>query len=213
MRLLTAVLPLAILAATPACSQGDGQAAPAAPTPDAATLGDPNAPVRIVEYASTTCPHCADFHTTLFGYVKEKWIDTGQAHLTMRVLPTAPAELSVTGSLLARCAGPERYFDVLGELFTSQDALIENAQAGTLRDYYEAIGGRHGVSPDELGACLNSEEGVAQINASIEAARAAGVTGTPGFIINGEQHGFVGDLETTEAWDEAMDAALTRAPQ
>lgn len=214
MRLVRAALSAAaILAAAPSCSQGDAAGAPDELTPDAAQMGEADAPIRIVEYASTTCGHCANFHTTLFEHVKQNWIDTGQAHLTMRVLPTDPVELSVTGSLLARCAGQDRYFDVLADLFATQNELIESAQTGAAPAYYEGVGARHGVGAGQLRACLADEAGIAQINASIEAARASGVTGTPTFIINGEQHGFVGDLDTAAEWDAAMEAALARGPQ
>lgn len=196
---------LAAAALTLACVAGP--AAAQGVSPDAAVLGDPDAPVTIVEYASTTCPHCAQFHATLFPHVKEQWIDAGRAKLILRPLLTAPAELSAAGFLLARCAGEgEAYFDALGDLFETQPELTDAMQAGTLQAYYEGVGGRHGVSPDELNACFADEAGLAQIEAAAASAAEDGVNTTPGFVIGGRT--YTADELATEA---ALDAALQAA--
>lgn len=201
----------ALLAATSACSQEAGSGDAATVTgpqgPNAATLGDPDAPVEIVEYASTTCPHCANFHATLFPHVKAEWIDTGRAKLSMRPLPTAPAELAVAGFLIARCAGPERYFDVLADLFETQEQLFLAAQGGTLEAYFDGVADRHGVGAERVTECFSDEEGVAQINESLTAAQADMVGGTPSFVIDGTLYS-AADLPDEAAWDAALQAAL-----
>ncbi len=70
-------------------------------------LGKDDAPVTIVEYASFTCGHCANFHANTFPKLKEKYIDTGKVKFIFRVFPTAPAELSIAAGMLAHCVGDE----------------------------------------------------------------------------------------------------------
>lgn len=218
MRLLPAAFAAAALfAVTAACSQDAESATGGAPTagpsgPNAATLGEADAPVEIVEYASTTCPHCAAFHATLFPHIKSEWIDTGRARLTMRPLPTAPTELAVAGFQIARCAGPERYFDVLDDLFTTQDQLFQAAQGGTLEAYYEGVAEQNGVDAGRVPECFADEEGIAQINASLDSARENMVGGTPSFLINGVLHS-AAELSDEASWDAALQAAHDGAAQ
>lgn len=201
--------------AAPAPSQDAPQSPPmstADASPDAATLGQADAPVTIVEYASTTCPHCANFHATLFPHIRETWIDTGQAKLIMRPLPTAPAQLAVAGFLTARCAGEgEAYFAALGDLFETQNRMFEAAQSGELQAYFEGLGADHDVTPAELEQCFADEEGLAQINASITAAQADMVAVTPSFVINGTTYSAAA-LQDAASWDQAVQAALDAGP-
>ena len=81
-------------------------------------LGDAKAPITIVEYASMTCPHCADFHKRIFPELKAKYIDTGKARLVFREYPLD--NLAAAVSELARCTGPMRYFAFVGTMFEHQ---------------------------------------------------------------------------------------------
>lgn len=90
------------------------QAAP----PEDRVLGDPDAPVTIIEYASLSCPHCATFHASRFPWLKENYIETGQVKFIFRDFPlNRPA---LMGSMLARCAPPERFYPLLDLLFRQQ---------------------------------------------------------------------------------------------
>ena len=81
-------------------------------------LGDPNAPVTIIEYASLTCPHCAAFHKETLPGLKARYIDTGKVKLSFRDFPLD--ENAVRASMLAHCAGPERYYRFLDVFFAQQ---------------------------------------------------------------------------------------------
>lgn len=175
--------------------------------PDAAVLGDADAPIEIVEYASVTCPHCAAFHADLFPHVKSEWIDTGKAKLVMRPLPTPPVELAMAGFLLARCSGPDQYFTVLEDLFETQEELFASTSQGDLLAYYEGLAAANGVDPDGLDACFADQDGIDQINAAIMAADADNVSGTPSFMINGQPADRM-LIQTEEGWDTALQAAL-----
>ena len=81
-------------------------------------LGDPNAPITVVEYASMSCPHCAAFHINTLPIIKKEYIDTGKVKLVFRDFPfNLPA---LQGSMITRCVGEELYFKYLNALFSLQ---------------------------------------------------------------------------------------------
>jgi len=88
------------------------------PLPDL-VLGKADAPVTIIEYASMTCPHCANFHKTTYPALKSKYIDTGKVKFIFREFPLD--ELAVAASMLARCAGGEKAIAMIDVLFASQE--------------------------------------------------------------------------------------------
>ncbi len=169
-----------------------------------AVLGDPAAPVELIEYASTTCSHCAAFHNDVLPQLKKTYIDTGKARLVFRTLPTPPVELSVAGAALARCAGEEKFFAVIDDLFAKQRPLIEaTQQPRRLQNLLIDLGARHGLSADQVGSCISHEPLARHI---MDVARAApdSVTGTPSFFVNGTEV----DQNSLEALSAAIDAAL-----
>src|SRR3954453_24041925 len=82
------------------------------------SLGDEKAPVTIIEYASMTCPHCANFHETTYPELKKKYIDTGKWRFIFREFPLD--QLAAAAFMLARCGGKERYFPMVETLFQQQ---------------------------------------------------------------------------------------------
>src|SRR5262249_51968949 len=82
-------------------------------------MGKANAPITVVEYASMTCGHCANFHNKVLGPLKEKYIDTGKVRLIMREFPLDP--LAAAASMLTRCAGGEKTFPLISVLFEKQE--------------------------------------------------------------------------------------------
>src|SRR5205085_6766892 len=80
--------------------------------------GAADAPVTIIEYASMTCPHCAHFHETIYPELKKKYIDSGKVRFIFREFPLDP--LAAAGSMLARCAGKNKYFPMIETLFAQQ---------------------------------------------------------------------------------------------
>jgi protein-disulfide isomerase len=147
-------------------------------------LGKPDAPVTVIEYASMTCPHCARFHTETLGSFKEKYVDTGKVRLIFREFPFDG--LALRASMLARCAGPERYFPMLDVLFQQQK------QWTSAKDPMAALGqiGRlAGVSPQKFEACMKSEElQNAIVQNRLEGQQEHKVESTPTFVIDGEKH-------------------------
>ena len=153
------------------------------------TLGSAAAPVTLTVYLSTTCSHCADWHTNDFPAFKARWVDTGKVRVAFRDLPTQPPQVSIAGAVMARCAPEEKYDAVLDALFRGQPRL--HAQPGpppqqTVVAWLAAGGAAGGLTRDQMNACFSSEASFAEIETRAEQAFAEGVNGTPAFFINGE---------------------------
>lgn len=172
-------------------------------------LGDPDAPVTLIEYASVTCPHCASFHETMLPTIKEKYIDTGKVKLVFREYPTPPAEFSLIGSLMARCAaekaGESSYFLIIGSLMKDQRTWIygEDPKAELLK-----IAAQTGMDEAAFDACLKRQELVDLINNNTkEAIEKFSIQGTPAFILDGEKLPLRTEEDFTKALDDAIAAA------
>ncbi|MBI2240847.1 MAG: DsbA family protein [Magnetospirillum gryphiswaldense] len=147
-------------------------------------LGKADAPVTIIEYASTTCGHCANFHKTTLPEVKKNWIDTGKAKLVYRDFPTGPAGLSIGASMIAHCAGPERYFGVLGLIMENQDKWLGSKDPlDTLKKTVRLAG----LTGADVDACLQRQDLFEGIQKRAEHGNEVfKVDSTPSFLINGK---------------------------
>jgi protein-disulfide isomerase len=145
------------------------------------TLGDPKAPVTVIEYASMTCPHCAHFSATTFPELKKRYIDTGKVYYIFREFPLD--ELAAAGSMVARCAGKDNYFPLVETLFAQQrDWVVQRPYQPLL-----AIAKQAGMTEDSFDACLANQDMVKGIEQGrSEASSKFGVQSTPTFFINGK---------------------------
>ncbi|MGV9008752.1 thioredoxin domain-containing protein [Brevundimonas sp.] len=146
-------------------------------------LGRADAPVTVIEYASFACNHCAAWHNDVYPAFKTRFIDTGQVRYVFRNLPTQPQQMSLSGAALARCAVPEKFFDVAGLLMRNQQAVFDG---GLLQEWYGPAIAASGRTQTQIEACAVSAETQAAINADIDSAVAAGVDSTPSFFVNGK---------------------------
>ena len=145
-------------------------------------IGKADAPVTIVEYASLTCSHCANFHTGTYKELKEKLIDTGKVRLIFREFPLDP--LSTAASMMARCAPEARYFPLVDVLFQQQ-----RNWAGSEKPLEEllAIARQAGFTQESFEACLKNQSVYDGLNeAKKRGAEKFGVNSTPTFFINGQ---------------------------
>ncbi len=162
--------------------------------PDRA-LGDPNAPVKIVEYMSMTCPHCAHFHNTVFDEIKKKYIETGKVYFIIREFPFDPR--AAAAFMLARCAPEQQYFPFVSMLFKQQQswATAQDARAALLQMSKMA-----GFSQESFEACLTNQKLLDDVNATMQrGATEFGVNSTPTFIINGKKYSGDMSVETMSA--------------
>jgi len=184
-----------------ACQQ---KAAPAV-TADEMSLGSPQAKVTVVEYASVGCPYCARFNNEVFPAFKTKYVDTGKVHYVFReMLVGEGAELSLgaAGFLMARCAGADRYFPVVDQLFHAQESLYKS---GDVRSGLLKIAQANGMNDKQFDDCTSSTASLGALNARSEKAQADGVGSTPTFYVNGKKV-FEG-VPTPEKLDAAIQAA------
>lgn len=153
------------------------------------SLGSDDAPVTLVEYASWTCPHCAQFHDDVVKKLKDEYVDTGKVKYVFREFPTAPAEISVAGFAVARCAGDDKYYDVLDELFSRQSAILSIArEGGQVKAALQQVGANHGITDAaQFEECLKDSDIRRAISASVMAGEEAGVNATPTIFINGDK--------------------------
>jgi protein-disulfide isomerase len=165
-----------------ACNKGG----PAANNDDM-TLGNANAKVTVIEYASVACPHCANFNNNIFPEFKTKYIDTGKVHYVFREMLVGQGgelALGASGFVLARCAGKDKYFPVIDQIFHSQESIY---QSGDLRGGLLAIAQATGMSEKEFTDCVNSDQNLLAMNARSEKSVKDGVNSTPTFFINGKK--------------------------
>jgi protein-disulfide isomerase len=151
------------------------------PLPDMA-LGDEKAPVTIVEYASMTCPHCAAFHETIYPELKKRYIDTGKVRFIFREFPLD--QLAAAGFMLARCAGPDKYFPLIETLFAQQREWVVQRPLVPLL----AIARQAGFTEQTFNECLKNQQVLDGIEATRKkATEKFAVQSTPTFFINGKQ--------------------------
>ena len=173
--------------------------------PEDMSMGNPNAKVLVAEYASVACPHCAAFNNDVFPAFKAKYIDTGRVHYVlheMLVGGQAEVTMAAAGFLVARCAGKDKYFPVVDEIFRAQKAIFDS---GDLRGGLLRIAESTGMSEPQFTACIGDQAQLKALNARVEkAGKNDGVDSTPTFIINGTK--LVGE-QTLAELDKAVAAA------
>jgi protein-disulfide isomerase len=179
-----------------------GAFALAAPSTDNMSLGNPKAKVQVDEYASASCTHCAHFNNETFPAFKKKYIDTGRVHYTLHEFLTPPENVAAAGFLVARCAGPDKYFAVLDDFFHRQAEMYEKRD---LKTPIMAVGQAAGLDEAAVTACLQDKPQIEALQTRIKAAMDTGVTATPTFFVNGVQAG-----EGALTLDQ-LDAAIAKA--
>jgi len=164
-------------------------------------IGSEKAPLTVIEYASMTCPHCAEFHTEVLPVVKREYIDTGKLRLIFRDFPLDG--LALRASMLARCGGAERYFAFIDVLFTQQRAWSRAKDPVKALAHIARMGG---VSEEAFQACMaNKELENYVVQSRYDAQKEHKVSGTPSFVVNGKTYSGV---ESVEAFKEMVDPLL-----
>jgi protein-disulfide isomerase len=167
-------------------------------------LGNPDAPITIVEYASLTCPHCAHFTNDILPELKKKWIDTGKAKLVLRDYPLD--EPALRAAMIARCAPPDRFYAYTDMFFGAQDKWV------TARDYRDALARLvklGGMRREEFDNCLkNTALENKIVEGRLVASKELDVNSTPTFFINGTK--FTG-APTVEEFDKALSGLAAKS--
>jgi protein-disulfide isomerase len=166
-------------------------------------MGNPEAPIKLIEFASLTCGACANFAANAFESIRDEYVASGRVSFEVRNFVRDP--IDVTAAMLTRCGAPESYFPLTEQVFANQPAIFERVQAGTaqaeaaaalpedqrfvalaqafgLTDFFAA----RGISADQAKACLAKGAAATELaNATNAQAAQYKITGTPTFLING----------------------------
>ncbi|GAA4182995.1 DsbA family protein [Shinella granuli] len=171
-------------------------------------LGEANAPVTIVEYMSTTCPHCAAFHNNTFDAIKAKYVDSGKVRFVMREFPFDPR--AAAAFMLARCkpqnpaepSDASQYFPMISMLMKQQETWAA-AQDG--REALLQMSKLAGFTQESFQACLTNQKLLDDVNAVRErGAKEFGVAATPTFLINGKRYSGDMSVDTMSALIDSM---------
>jgi len=167
-------------------------------------IGNPDAKVTVVEYASYTCPHCASFHAGTFKELKRDYIDTGKINFVFREVYFD--RYGLWASMIARCAGPDKFFGMTDLMFTSQSSWTRAGEPAAIIDELRKIGRLAGMDGDTLEACLNDDEKAKTLVAWYqEKAGADEIESTPSFVINGKKYSNMSFAEMSGIIDAAIE--------
>lgn len=147
-------------------------------------LGDPAAPVTIIEYASLSCDHCGAFHRETLPVFKERYIDTGKVKLVFRDFPLEQGALRA--AMIARCAGPERRYNFVDAFFSHQEGWSHAKDPLAALKQLAKLGGLSGPEIDTCLADKSLEEAVLQ--SRLTGQSSFDIRSTPTFIINGRAY-------------------------
>lgn len=171
--------------------------------PEDRVLGKPEAPITILEYASLTCPHCAAFDAETLPKLEKDWIDTGKAKLIFRDFPFDATALKA--AVLARCAGPEKFYGFVDMLFKSQATWAHGADPDAALLRIAKLGG---VPEAKYKSCQEDKKIADSILAGrLYAEQTLKVESTPSFFING--HKVVGN-QPYEKFEEVLKGAQSK---
>lgn len=168
-------------------------------------LGNPDAPVTVIEYASYTCPHCARFHEGPYKQLKTDFIDTGKIKFIYREVYFD--RYGLWASMIARCSGPERFFGMTDLIYKGQSEWARAGEPAAIVDELRKIGRLAGLDGDTLEACLQDADKAQSLVAWDEQNRAAdGVDSTPSFVINGQKYSNMSYADLKALIDTALDS-------
>lgn len=185
-----------------AVAQEANAASEAALVPDM-ILGQLDAPVEVIEYASFTCPHCAAFHEDVLTRIKADYIDTGKVKFVYREVYFD--RFGLWAGMVARCGGAEKYFPITDMIFETQRDWIADGQAATIADNLRKIGLKAGLEKDALDACLNDNDTAKAMVATYqENAARDEINSTPSFVIDGQKYSNMSYEDFAKILDEKL---------
>ncbi len=142
------------------------------------------AKVTVVEYASVACHACAMWHQENWAAFKAKYVDTNKVRFVFREMLTGDPNVAVKGFLLARCSGADNYFKVAHGVLEEQEKWHDGKSPD---QSFDEISKSVGINEAKFEACMADEAQIQALEARNNAARDAGIGGTPTFLVNGKR--------------------------
>lgn len=169
------------------------------------TLGNPDAPVTMIEYASFTCPHCRSFHENVFDQFKADYVDTGKVHFLYREVYFD--RFGLWAAMLARC-DEDKYFGITDMIYEQQREWIGDGDPAAIAGNLRRIGKAAGLTDEQLDACLSdADKAKAMVAVYQQNAQADGINSTPSFVIDGEKFSNMSYDELKQILDAKIAAA------
>lgn len=198
-------LPDATVALTPiAPAHAQESAATEAPVIEPYSLGDPDAPIKLSEFASFTCGHCGTFHDEVFKKLKAEYVDTGKVYFTYREVYWDP--YAIWAGMLARCGGEMRFFGIVSMLYEKQREWIDPKDPAKTADNLRQIGRTAGLDESRMEQCLSDGATAAALRDYSDRITAeAGIDGTPSLVIDGELYKNMSYRKLKDILDEKLD--------
>ena len=150
------------------------------------SLGNPQADVTVIEYASFSCPHCRDFHQQVFGQIKAEYIETGKIRFVHREVYFD--RFGLWAGIVARCGGADRYFGIADLIYRKQTEWTAGSDPAAIETNLRTIGKTAGLTKEQLDTCFADEDKKqAMVALYQQNAQTDDVKSTPTFVINGEK--------------------------
>lgn len=167
------------------------------------SLGNADAPVTVIEYASFTCPHCATFHADQFKQLKADYIDTDKINFIYRDVYFD--RLGLWASMVARCGGEQKFFGLSSLIYEQQKEWIGSGDPVESANALRKIGKVAGLGEDQIEACLTDQDKAKALVAWYQQnAEEHDITSTPTIVINDEKHSNMAYDELKVIIDEAL---------
>lgn len=167
------------------------------------TLGAEDAKVTVMEYASFTCPHCANFHTGPFKQLKADYLDNDKIRFVYRDVYFD--RFGLWAAMVARCGGEEKFFGISDLLYEQQREWIGSGDPVEVTDNLRRIGKVAGLTDGQLDACLADDQKAKTLVAWYEENRQAdAVQSTPTLFINGKKYSNMSYADLKELIDAKL---------
>ena len=152
------------------------------------SIGSPGAKVTVKVFSSLTCPHCANFHTSIFNKLKKEYIDEGLVRFEHHAFPLDLAALNA--EVVVRCqANNEKKFELLEEIYNKQTFWAVGSDINKINDLIKEVGIGFDLTKEKMDKCLNNNNAKDEIlNQRIEAQKKYKIESTPTIIINGKKY-------------------------
>jgi hypothetical protein len=157
-------------------------------------LGKADAPNTLIDYASFTCPHCANFYIAVMPTLRKEWIDTGKLRLIHRHFPSDM--VATRASQLTECAAPDKFFVIADRLFRKQ---VEWLSVGDPEVEMVKVLADQGVTPEGAQACFANDRLLDKVLADVQSGQTLGVRFTPTLFINEENYANPGTADAIAA--------------
>lgn len=165
---------------------------------DDAILGDPNAPVTIIEFSDYECPFCQRYYLTTYQQIKEEYVDTGKVNIVFRDFPLNFHPNAQKAAEAAECAGEQ------GKYYEMHDRLFESGVLGGVTTF-KIYAANLGLDTEAFNECLDSGEMASEVKKDLRDGQSFGIRGTPAFIIEGE---LISGAQPFEVFKNRIDSLL-----